>query len=174
MFFKSHGNIPYNIFGNEYNMSDLTKSSITLDRTFSVLQSVNVESRTPENMAADIYGDPKLYWTILYVNNIVDPFIDWYMMEDQLEEYCNRIYGDNILKIRYFIDKVTGEIITGSAAEPFYEMLENDIILPENIDYVTNFDYEKAINENKKVVKIVPKQFITKFVEDFKKSLKGK
>lgn len=155
-------------------MTDLTKSSISIDRTLNALQSVNVASRTPENMAADIYGDSKLYWTILYVNNIIDPFNDWYMMEDHLEEYCNRIYGDDILKIRYFIDTDTNEIITGSAAEPFYEMVENGILLPENIDFVNNFDYETAINENRKVVKIVPKQNITKFVEDFKNSLKGK
>lgn len=174
MFFKSHGTIPYNMFGNEFNMTDLTKVSLTLDRTISSLQSVNVEARTPEQMAADIYGDAKLFWVILYVNNIVDPFIDWYMLEDHLEEYCHRIYGDDILKVRYFIDTTNDEIITGSAAQQFYDMMENGVPLPEDIDFVTNFDYETLVNENKKVVKIIPKQFITKFVEDFKSSLKGK
>ena len=41
MFFKAHGTIPYNMFGNEYEMSDLTKSSITIDKTLSLLISVS-------------------------------------------------------------------------------------------------------------------------------------
>lgn len=173
MFFKAHGTIPYNMFGNEYEMTDLTKSSITIDKTLSVLISVSVNSRTPEQMANDIYGDAKLYWTILLVNNIIDPFIDWHMPDDQLEEYCKRVYGDDMLKVRYFIDNVTREIYAGESASAFYYMMDNNILLPENIEYVRNYDYEILKNENKKTVNIIPKEYIARFVEDFKSTLKG-
>ena len=82
MFFKAHGTIPYNMFGNEYEMTDLTKSSITIDKTLSLLISVSVDSRTQEQMANDIYGDAKLYWTILLDNVIIVLFMDWLKRDD--------------------------------------------------------------------------------------------
>lgn len=61
---------------------------------------------------------------------------------------------------------------TSDAAE-FYYMMDNNILLPENIEYVRNYDYEILKNENKKTVNIIPKEYINSFVEDFKSTLKG-
>lgn len=175
MFFKYHDTIQYEIFGTEYPLTDITKSSITFDKNKLLMKTINVNSRTPEQIAEDEYDDPHLYWTILLVNDIVDPFIDWHMMEDHLYEYCKRIYGEEgMMQVRYFIDNETNEIITGDQEILFREMMENDELLPENIDFVRHFDYETYKNNNKKVIKVIPKQLITKFVEDFKSSLKGK
>lgn len=175
MFFKYHGIVQYNIMGQDVPMTNMTKASIVIDNSKNLFQTINVDSRTPEQVADDLYGDPKLYWTILFVNNIIDPFIDWYMMEDQLERYCIRIYGseENIMKVRYFENTVKNEIINGDEAEQYYQMMEDHILLPEDINYVTNLDYEKMLNENKKSIRIIPPQMITKFVETFKNSLKG-
>jgi hypothetical protein len=52
-------------------------------------------------------------------------------------------------------------------------MMDNNILLPENIEYVRNYDYEILKNENKKTVNIIPKEYIARFVEDFKSTLKG-
>lgn len=176
MFFKFHGDIQYNIFGTEHPMTDITKASITFDKTKLVLKTINVDSRTPEQIAEDEYGDPFLFWTILLVNNIVDPFLEWYMMEDHLYEYCIRIYGneENMMKVKYFKDRITDEIITGDEAILFQEMHDNGEMLPENIDFVRHYDYEQLRNNHRQLIKIIPKQLITKFVEDFKSSLKGK
>lgn len=175
MFFKYHDTIQYDVFGTEYPLTDITKSSITFDKSKLVMKTINVNSRTPEQIAEDEYDDPLLFWTILLANNIVDPFIDWYMMEDHLYDYCIRIYGEEgMLQIRYFINTDTQEIITGDEEMTFREMVENEIPLPENIDFVRHYDYEIFKNNNKKVIKVIPKQLITKFVEDFKSSLKGK
>lgn len=176
MFFKYHGQIQYEIFGTEFPLTDITKSSITFDKSKIVMKTINVDSRTPEQVAEDEYDDPELFWTILLVNNIVDPFIGWYMMEDHLYEYCIRIYGseENMLKVKYFKNTDTDEIITGDEANTFHEMYNNSEQLPENIDFVRHYDYEQLVNNQKKVIKVIPKQLITKFVEDFKSSLKGK
>ncbi len=162
------------MFGEDFPMSNLTKSSIILNSQKNVFQTINVDSRTPEQVAADVYGDPKLFWVILFVNDIIDPFNDWYMMEDHLEQYCLRIYGEEkMMEVLYFTNNETKETISGEEAAEFYEMMENDIQLPEYIEYVTNFDYEKIKNENKKTIKIVPPSMITKFIEIFKSTLKG-
>lgn len=175
MFFKYHGEIQYNIFGNDFQMTDITKSSVSLNASKNSLQQISVNSRTPEQVAADIYNDPKLYWTILYINNVVDPFLDWHMMEDQLYEYCIRLYTEEGMQnVRYFENRLTKEIITGDEATSYYEMMENDIQLPEHINYVTNYAYEQLKNESKKMIKVIPPAMISKFVEEFKSKLKGK
>lgn len=176
MFFKNHGQIQYDIIGNEMPLTDITKTSIIIDTSKIVLQSVDVSSRTPEQIADDLYGNPQYFWTILLINNIIDPFIDWHMMEDQLYEYCIRIYGseENMMKVKYFEDNVRDEIVTGDESTRYFEMMENDEPLPEHIMYVTFYDYEKIINEKKKIINVIPPSSITRFVEDTKAILRGK
>ena len=54
MFFKIHKEIQYEIFGQEFPMTDLTKTSININKGTSHLQNVNVDARTPEQLADDI------------------------------------------------------------------------------------------------------------------------
>lgn len=174
MFFKAHQTVQYVVDGETHTMTNLTKSSLIINKEKTLLKSIIVDSRTPEQVAYAEYDDPKLYWTILYVNNIVDPFTEWYMPQDQLYEYALNKYGsvDEMYKVRYFINRTTKDVITGADAFVYYEMLENGQLLPEDIDGVTNYDHELNINENRNVIKIIPKSNITKFVEHFKKTLK--
>lgn len=172
MFFKAHKTIDYVIDGEVNTMTNLTKSSLIINKERSVLKSIVVNSRTPEEVANDEYGDPKLYWTVLYVNNIIDPFTEWYMNDDQLYTYAQNKYGDNIYKIRYFMNLTTRDIITGADADRFFKMLNDGVQLPEEIDSVSNFEHEQNVNQNRNVIKIIPKNNITRFVEQFKKSLK--
>lgn len=174
MFFKLHGNTPYMIGDTDYMMTDLSRASVIIDSKKTIYQNINVNGRSPEEVAFDIYGDVNLYWVILFVNNIVNPFIDWYMPSDQFEKYCERIYGDKLMKVKYFKNIVTDEIITGDEVKVFQEMFDSGIQLPEHIAYVTYYDHEKIINENRAMIRVIPKQVVTQFVEEFKKSLKGK
>ena len=175
MFFKIHKEIQYEIFGQEFPMTDLTKTSINVNKGTSHLQHVNVDARTPEQLADDIYNDPKLYWVILYINNIVDPFSDWYMMEDHLYNYCIRKYGseENMMKVKYFKNRNTDEVITGDEAKQYHIMVDNSQLLPEHIDYYNYYMDEQLRNEGRKVIKVVPPALITKFVDDFKKLING-
>lgn len=174
MFFKSHGTVQYKIGSNDYPLTDITKASVNIVKSNSVLQTITVDGRTPEQVSADVYDDPKLFWTILMVNNIIDPFIDWYMLDSHLYDYCLRIYGseENMLKIKYFRNTRTDEILTGDQDSDMREIYESGNILPEDIEAVSFYDYQVLLNENKKSISIIPKANIIRFVEDFKKSLK--
>lgn len=171
--FKYHKEIDYGIDGEIHNMTNLTKTTIILNRDKTLLQSIMVDSRTPEQVAHDIYGDAKLFWAVLFVNNIIDPFTEWHMSDNQLYQFCENKYGtDKMYDVLYFMDRSDKSVITGDDAERFYQMLENEENLPENIDGVSAFDHEQTINENRNVITIIPKQNISKFVELYKKALK--
>lgn len=171
--FKYHKEVDYAIDGEIHRMTNLTKSNLILNRDKTLLQSIRVDSRTPEQIAHEIYGDAKLFWTILFVNNIIDPFTEWYMPVDQLYDFCKDKYGeDKMYDVIYFMDRSNKQVITGDDADRFFDMINNNQILPENIDGVTYFEHEQTINENRNVISIIPKANISKFVEMYKKVLK--
>lgn len=174
MFFKAHKEIQYYIDGDYHTMTNLTKSSLIINKERTVLKSIAVNARTPEQVAFDEYEDARLFWTILYVNNIIDPFTEWYMPPDQLYEYSINKYGseEELYKVRYFINRNEKSIIVGVEAERFFEMISNGERLPEFIDPIDNLGHERNLNENRNVIKIIPKENITRFVEHFKKTLK--
>lgn len=54
------------------------------------------DGETPELIAGKLYGDPEKHWTILMVNNIVNPQNDWLMDTRSLELYIDKKYEENV------------------------------------------------------------------------------
>lgn len=49
--------------------------------------------QTPETLAYDYYGDVNYYWLVNYTNNINDPYYDWYIQDDILNNILIGEYG---------------------------------------------------------------------------------
>lgn len=47
---------------------------------------------TPEILASKVYGSAERHWIILLFNDIVDPFYDWPLQYDTLNEYIDQKY----------------------------------------------------------------------------------
>ena len=125
----------------------------------------NEAGQRPEDVADVLYDDPKLYWTILLVNDIIDPYNEWYFSPDQLEALVEDKYGagnsgnthhwitlDNpLVCVQYDSAKLAaGEIKEVSHLE--HEQYENDarqdisVVNPKFIqDFLTEFN--RLINE---------------------------
>ena len=54
------------------------------------------ESDTAEIIAHKVYGDAYRGWIILLFNNIINPFYDWPLKNDALDNYIAKKYGQNI------------------------------------------------------------------------------
>jgi len=54
------------------------------------------ESDTPEILAHKIYGDANRHWIILMFNNIINPFYDWPLSTDALEDYISNKYNQDL------------------------------------------------------------------------------
>ena len=46
----------------------------------------------PEIMANKIYGDPELYWIIMMMNDVIDPFYDFTLDDQSMEAYLEMKY----------------------------------------------------------------------------------
>ena len=98
MYFRSFPVIPYDSVG-DLQFKDVTnllrrvglraklKSNTSLYDTYDVK-----EGETPEIIAHKLYGDSKLHWIILMVNEVTDRYHQWPMSFMQFNEYLNDKY----------------------------------------------------------------------------------
>jgi len=111
--------------------------------------------QTPEQMAYEIYGDPQLYWIILMVNDIDDLYTGWCMSDDQIYQYTSNKYGvENIYSIHHYEDS-DGDWTSSVTTSP-----------------VSNLSYEQTLNENKRKIKIVKKDYISQILSELKIELR--
>ena len=47
-----------------------------------------VAAERPELVSDSIYGDVNYHWVLMQLNNVIDPYYDWVMEDNTLEEFC--------------------------------------------------------------------------------------
>lgn len=117
---------------------------------------------TPEMIAASLYNDPFLHWTILYINNIADIHKDWPLSDIALNAFITKKYGVGNENNIHHYETEAGVTIDVDFAQSTYGTTPIAI---------TNYDYEHEKNELKRHIKIIKPAFISKFVQLFKDKL---
>jgi len=142
--------LDYKIQGTLYDGIDITRrTSISADvknNPNAYLDYVVKEGETPEMIADRVYDDENLYWVIMMFNDRFDVNGDWPMDQVSFERYVNRVYGDQVHSIRFYVSAASGMQVNAD-----WDM--NDRIP------VTNYEYETALNERKRRVKIPLPQY---------------
>ncbi len=132
-----------------------------------------------ENVAYDFYGSCDYVWAIMVANNIVHPIHDWLKKEEEVIEEASKKYGQENLnnphhyeykgikyttKSKTLIDARKGKVkATYGYAIPqdVYDQIVKqfaNIEVPINlsdVEIITNIEYERALNEKKRVVNII-------------------
>lgn len=93
-YFSKFPNIQYqNAF-----VKDITRKSKFVDKYLSdpkvFLPYTVQEGERPEDIAYYYYGTVDGTWLVLLANNIIDPYFDWYMDEEQFNKYLIEKYRD--------------------------------------------------------------------------------
>lgn len=71
------------------------------------------DGETPEMVAEKFYGSPTFHWIVLLFNEILDPYLEWPMSDNQLLDYLDKKYPGRAL---FLLDE------TGT-------FLENELVL---------------------------------------------
>ena len=129
----------------------------------------------PEQISKDFYDDEQYYWIILQINGIVNYYEEWPLSEDELTEFVYKKYG--------------GPAGAGAAhhyqtMETYDQATPPNLVLPGQLqvpsDYiytypaepgstvrlssrpyeVSNFQYERDLNEEKSQIYILDRQYI--------------
>jgi hypothetical protein len=88
---------------------DLTKRVALLDRVSKnpyAFYNYDIEdNERPDQLSNRYYEDSYLSWLVYLTNQIVDPYYEWYMTNDELEEFIEKKYGsiyDAQQKIKFY------------------------------------------------------------------------
>lgn len=148
------------------------------------------EGDTPEIIAHKYYGDMYRYWIVLMANNILDPQWDWPMSGSVFSEYMTQKYGmasgdihhyEKIIT-QYDHSTLTTTTNTVTISEEEYNLpVENpatytfpsgSVSISTEKNSVSNFEYEMVVNESKRSIKLLNKQYANEFENQFKKIMK--
>ena len=122
------------------------------------------DGEQPEDVAYKLYDDPKLYWTILLANNIIDPYNEWFISTEVLEQYTIEKYGANSLDdIHHWVLPERPEI----CVEYDSARLAAGEIVP-----ITNLEHEEILNDNRQNIQVVSKNRIQDFVKEFRNQIR--
>lgn len=120
------------------------------------------DQERPEDIAYRVYGTQELYWLILMVNNIIDPFTEWVMSDTELLTYIKDKYGvQNVYAIHHYETtefSPLGQGVWVNSTEPFSVA-------------VSNFSYESELNEQKRKIKLLDPRFVPQVLAEIQKEL---
>ena len=135
-------------------------------------------------VATRLYGDPKLEWVILVLNNITNVYNDWPKSNDELVNYITQKYaflgvsnpGDEIHHWEtQEVYENDGLVLEGGITvnEDFTFRTPEGILLTGTniISPITNYEYEVQLNEKKRLIYVLNSANIDVFIDEFQKVL---
>ena len=177
MFFKKFGTIPYSLEGYSKEAMNIIAASVVkhfnVDKAYVYQRYIVPSGATPESLAYEIYGDADKYWTILFINGIVDPFTEWPMDPVVLEKWTEAKYGD-VNKVIDFVNVTNSEFYDDVQRDLFFNYIEEGTLLPFNVHPVTALEHEMTKNQERGQIIVISPRFINSFIDMFNKSIEGK
>jgi len=138
------------------------------------------EGERADMIAYDQYGDATLDWVIYIANNIIDPYYDWPMNNDDFNAFLESKYNTASYKL-------SNVNIPSSVVYYYYEGLDSDppeviasynytmsyetyIALGQPAGWVAKsvYDYEHDLNESKRDIKLLRSNYLNDFQQQFK------
>jgi len=113
----------------------------------------------PDTIAFAYYGDSKYVWLVYLANDILDPYVDWVMTEEDLHAYVVDKYGsyEHAASTVHHYEN-TDPAIT------YWMSPETRAALPpaERIGFdteVTIWEYEQARNEDRRSIRLLDRRY---------------
>lgn len=147
---------------------------------FYIFQKYSVQSgELPESVSQKLYNTTDYFWTVLVINNIVNPFTDWPLSDNQVEKMTVQKYGaGSEYDINCYLwtgsdgihlENMPLDVIDAAAAQA-------GTLPGEGTAWVsyTNLAWEILQNTAKKDIIVINPIVIRQFVEAYNNALQGK
>jgi len=124
------------------------------------------QGEKPEDIAFKWFGDAEYHWIILMTNNVTDRYYQWPMTQPQFEEFLTDKYGAGSEDgIHHY--EITQS--SGSTSKLDYSHLVEVNSDTSGASSVSNREYEQRLQDNKRLIKILRPEYLSEFVEEFKR-----
>ena len=121
---------------------------------------------TPEIIADKLYDDPKLHWVVMLFNDVTDRYHDWPMSQTQFNQYMTDKYGTDQGGIHHYeIDDDSGD------RETKIDIGTSNSLYP-SATAITNLEYEQALQDKKRKIRLLDPRFVDDFVREFNAKIK--
>jgi Base plate wedge protein 53 len=125
------------------------------------------DGERPDTIAYDYYGSSEYAWLVLIYNDIIDPYMQWPLDQQQFHSYLFEKY-QTIWETKSMIDHY---IYTGVGANDPDVNYVNHKLTAESFDALSVddragwtavyvYDVEQQINENKRSIKLLSNSFL--------------
>ncbi|QFR57944.1 baseplate wedge protein [Stenotrophomonas phage Moby] len=175
-FFNKFGTVNYSLDGYNKDAMNIITAAIVkrlrVDESYVHMRYTISDGEIPEGVANELYKDPQLYWTILLVNAIVNPFLEWPVSTDVLEDIVKAKYG-NVNKIIAWQNNTTGLYYDDVDSAKWQAMVDNGQQLPMAVHPVTALAWENDLNTKRAQIVVVDPKYINLFVDMFNKVVEG-
>ena len=122
------------------------------------------ENETPEIVADKHHGSSYYHWVVMLMNDISDVNHDWVKSTRQMQKYLMSKYTETQLTEthHYEIPQTSGDTTI---------MIEVENSTYPSATTVTNYEYEVALNEEKRSIDLLRNEYLAFFVDEFKSSI---
>lgn len=162
--FASFPTVEYTVAGQTTDLVDITRRVQFL---FPIAQNDFLASdyqikdgETPQSLAYDFYGDATLDWIILNSNNMVNPFYDWPLGVNELNNWLTDQFGNPDVVYLYTLPD----------GRQFFQTQQNNLQSSGLLTLATPYtyrDYYGAINEAKRTIRVIQPNQISTILNQF-------
>ena len=115
------------------------------------------DGETPEMISLKLYKDVSFHWVVLLFNQIINTYYDWPLSVRNFQRFVTDKYADPNAVNHY-------EVSQSSGGDWVKITVESDF--PGAVA-VTNIEYEAALQDKKREIRILQPQFLGQFQAEF-------
>jgi|SRR6185312_13831560 len=182
MYFQNFPLLPYQFAGDKnfraaVDIIKRVKVRDTIISTNALYQVYNVrDGETPEVLAGKYYNDTGLHWIILLTNSVIDPYFGWPLHSNVLKEFVKNKYLTAHIYDTHHYELVSPYTSRNGMYMPTpAEFADFDPVWTaklynadlEQIVPITNYEYETAVNDAKRSIKLFSPVLVPEFIKEF-------
>ena len=123
------------------------------------------EGESPETVAYKIYGSADFFWVVTLVNNIVNRYYDWPLDEYVFQQYVADKYS-NPDGIHHYEKLQSSGKQSGDGPSDYSHLIECNST-DTGAQSVSNIEYERRLQDQKRQIQILAPGFVSVFEEEF-------
>lgn len=157
-----------------------------------------VDGKRPEHVAREVYGSSSLDWVVLISANITNVRDEWPLSDKDIYDFAENIYGNAMNDSRFYetievkdsggrLILPAGQIVDYNFKSPkpaindipnssyvsYWDSKLNQTITKYNITVpVTNYEYEVRLNNQKRQIYILKREYLQQFLNDMRGIMK--
>ena len=122
------------------------------------------DAMTPEMVAFYLYDNAELHWVVLMFNEITNSYYGWPLSRRDFDAFVNNKYSNPQGVHHYEITQSSGD----------QSIKINVMSTVAGATAVSNLQYEAAVNEKKRQIRVLKPEYLNQFIREFQSLVRRK